>query len=138
MNFEKKMKQRLYVAVGYCVLGIILIAAAVINRFENMFLSSYGLALLVLGILRIVQNRRITKSAQSMHRREVAESDERTRFLSDRAKSWTFSYSIIACGIIVIVLSLLGYHEQAQPFSWFVCAMITLYWIFYLIASKKY
>ena len=71
MNFDKKLEQRLYVAVGYCVLGIILIAAAAINRFENTFLSSYGLALLLLGILRIVQNRRITKDEQSMHRRGI-------------------------------------------------------------------
>lgn len=138
MDFKKKMKQRFYVAVAYCILGLILIIASTANNSENYFISSFGFTLLILGILRIVQNRKITRTEASMHRREIAETDERTRFLSERAKSWTFSFSIMISGIIVITLSLLGYHEQAQPFSWFVCLMVALYWIFYLIMSKKY
>ena len=94
--------------------------------------------MMILGIFRIAQNRKIAKSEQSIHRQQVAESDERNRMLSERAKSWTFNFSIIAAGVIVIVLSLLGYHDEAQPFSWFVCAMIVLYWVFRIIAGKKY
>jgi len=138
MDFEKKMKQRLYIAVGYCVLGPALIIAGVVNKFENYFISSFGFALLIMGILRIVQNRKITKNETTMRKREVAETDERNKKLSERAKSWTFSFTIMVSGIIVIVLSILGYHDQAQPFSWFVCAMVAIYWVFYLIASKKY
>jgi uncharacterized membrane protein len=138
MDFEKKMKQRLYIAVGYCVLGTTLIIAAVVNKFENYFISSFGFAMLIMGILRIVQNRKITKSEKAMHKREVAETDERNKMLAERAKSWTFSFSIMVAGIVVIFLSILGYHDQAQPFAWFVCLMVALYWVFYLIASRKY
>lgn len=138
MDFHKRMKQRLYVAVAYCILGPILIAAGTVNRFENYFISAFGFALLSMGILRLAQYRKITKTEQSMHRQEVAENDERRLFLSERAKIWTFSFSIMIAGIAVIVLSLLGYHEQAQPFSWFVCLMVAFYWVFYLIAEKKY
>ena len=73
-----------------------------------------------------------------MHKREIAETDERMKMLSERAKSWTFSFSIMIAGIIVIILSFLGRHELAQPFAWFVCLMVALYWIFRLIANKKY
>jgi len=138
MDFNKKMKQRLYIAVSYCVLGLILIIADVVNSFENYFIFSFGFALLIMGVLRIVQYRKITKNEETMHKREVTESDERNRMLSERAKSWTFSFSIILSGVVVIILSLLGYHDQAQPLSWYVCAMVALYWVFYLIASRKY
>lgn len=138
MDFEKKMKQRLYVALAYCVLGPILIIADIVNHFENYFISSFGFALLIMGILRIVQNRKITKNETTMHKREVAETDERNKMLSERAKSWTFSSSILIAGVVVIILSILGLHDQAQPFSWFVCLMVVLYWVFYLIARKKY
>ena len=138
MDFEKKMKQRLYIAVGYCVLGPALIIAGVVNKFENYFISSFGFALLIMGILRIVQNRKITKSKKAMHKREVAETDERNKMLAERAKSWTFSFSILIAGVVVIILSILGLHDQAQPFAWFVCLMVVLYWVFYLIARKKY
>ena len=138
MDFKKKMKMRLHLAVSYCILGIVLIATATISEIENHFISSFGFALLFIGILRIVQNRKITKSEHNMQRREIAESDERNRMLSERAKSWTFSFMLMMAGIAVIILSVLGYHEQAQPISWFMCLTIGVYWVFYLLASKKY
>ena len=138
MDFEKKLKLRLNTGIVYCVIGAILIVADIFLNFENYFISNYSITLLLLGILRIVQNKRITKSEKAMHKCEVAETDERNKMIAERAKSWAFSCSIFLAGIIVIVLSVLGYHDQAQPFGWFVCAMITLYWIFWLIARKKY
>ena len=138
MDFEKKLKLLLNTGIAYCVIGVILIVADLILNFENHFISTFSITLLLLGILRIVQNKRITKSEKTMHKREVAETDERNKMIAERAKSWSFSCSILLAGIIVIVLSFLGYHDQAQPFGWFVCVMITLYWVFWLIASKKY
>ena len=138
MDFKKKMKQRLYIAAAYCALGIILIVADALNHFDNYFIASFGFALIVLGILRIVQNLKIRRSEKSMHQREVAETDERNKMLSERAKSWTFSFSMTAAGILVIILSMLGHHDQALPFAWFVCGMVTLYWVFRLIAGRKY
>lgn len=138
MDFKKKMKMRLHIAVSYCILGTILIVAAAAGRFENHFISAFGFALLFIGILRIVQNRKITKSEHNMQRREVIETDERNIMLSERARSWTFSFITTAAGILVIILSVLGYHDQALPFAWFVCTMVALYLVFYLIASRKY
>ena len=138
MDFEKKMKLRQYIAVLYCILGPSLIVVAAVNGFENYFISSFGFALLAMGIVRIVQYRRISMNEQKMHQREVAESDERNIMMAERARSWAFSFAIMIAGIVVIILSILGYHDQAQPFAWFVCLMVALYWVFYLIARKKY
>lgn len=138
MDFQKKMKQRQYLAVGYCVLGMILVIAYVIRDFENHFIFSFGTAMLVMGTFRIVENREITRNDKTMQQREVAESDERNRMISERAKSWTFSFTIMISGILVIILSILGYHDQAQPFAWLVCLMVAIYWVFWLIAKQKY
>ena len=138
MDFKKKMKMRLYVSLTYCILGIALVVAGAINHFQNHFTVSYGFALLVIGFLRIAQNRKITKDDKTMRHQELTEADERNRMLSERAKSWTFSLTIIVSGLIVIVLSFLGYHDEAMPFSWLVCFMITVYWIFRFIAGRKY
>ena len=138
MDFEKKLKLRLNTGIAYCVIGVILIVADIFMDFENYFISTFSITLLLLGILRIVQNKRITKSEKAMHKCEVAETDERNKMIAERAKSWSFSCSILLAGIIVIVLSFLGYHDQAQPFGWFVCVMITLYWVFWFVARRKY
>ena len=138
MEFQKKLKTRLYVAVSYIVLGLILISADVLNHFQNSFFSSYGIALMLMGILRILRHRKITKDEKTMRKQELMEKDERLQMMSERARSWAFSFSVILAGLAVIVLSLLGYHDHAQPLAWYVCGMVILYWIFWLILGKKY
>ena len=138
MEFKKKLKIRWYTAAVFILLGIALIVVAVLGSFENDFFVAYGGALIVMGILRLIQHRRITKDEKSVRSREVAESDERFRMISERARSLAFSWSIVAAGIVVIVLSLMGKHDAAQPFAWYVCGMAALYWIFWVILGKKY
>ena len=138
MEFKKKLKTRRYIALSYIALGLALMAADVMNHFDNYFFFSFGTALLIMGIVRLIRHRKITKDDASIRKQEIAESDERTRMLNERAKSWVFSFSIMIAGIIVIVLSLLGKHDAAQPFAWFVCGQVALYWICWMILLKKY
>ena len=138
MEFKKKLKQRLYIAVSYIVIGLALIAADALNHFENQFFFSFGITLIVMGILRLLRHRKVTKDEASIRKQKLAETDERTLMMAEKARSWAFSYSILIAGIAVIVLSLLGKHDAALPFAWYVCGMVVLYWIFWLILQKKY
>ena len=49
-----------------------------------------------MGLLRLFRYRKITRDDQSLRKQEVEETDERTRMISERAKSWAFSLSITA------------------------------------------
>lgn len=138
MEFKKKMKQRFVIALSYILLGIVLLLAAFAGKSDNYFFTSFGIALMLMGILRLFQYRKITTSDQALRKRELAESDERNRMMAERARSWAFSFSIMAAGILVIVLNLLGYNKEALPFAWFVCGMVALYWVCWLIIKRKY
>ena len=138
MEYKKKLKQRLYIAVSYIIIGLVLIVADALNHFDNYFFFSFGFTLLIMGIVRIFRYRKITADDQSIRKQELAETDERNRMLSERAKSWVFSFSLMCAGFAVIILSLLGYHDQALPFAWYVCGQTVLYWIFWIILGKKY
>lgn len=138
MGFQKKMKMRHAVAVSYLVLGFSLVLADLLLDLENYFFFSFGIALLAMGCLRLHRNRKITASEETMRKQELAENDERIRMITERARSWAFTLSITASGILVIVLNLLGFRDQALPFAWYVCGMVILYWICWLILSKKY
>lgn len=138
MDFKKKMQNRLYIAFFYIAAGLLLLAVYIITRPENYFFTAFGSALIVMGLLRIRQYRKITRDDRSIRQQELTETDERNRMIAERAKSWAFSFSILAAGLAVIVLSLLGYHALALPFAWSVCAMTVLYWICWFIVQKKY
>jgi len=138
MEFKKKLKQRLYIAVSYMVVGLFLLIAGIRTNADNYFFTTFGVALLLMGILRIHRYRKITRDDQTIRHQELVETDERNRMMAERARSWAFSFSILIAGVAVIVLSLLGYHEEALPFAWFVCGMTVLYWICWTIIQKKY
>ena len=138
MEFKKKLKTRLIVAVSYILLGLVLVAVDLMGQTDNYFYSSFGFALIIMGLLRIFRHRKITADERSIRQQELTESDERSRMISERARSWTFSLTVTLSGAIVLVLSLLGYHDESLPFAWLVCGMVTVYWICYLIIRKKY
>lgn len=138
MDFKKRMKQRLYVAISYIVLGMIFLMVAIFSKTDNYFIQAFSIALLLMGISRIFSYRRIMLNEKVLRQRELAETDERNKMMAERARSWAFSFSIMIAGIAVIVLSLLGYHDLALPLSWFVCLMTLLYWICWNIIRKKY
>lgn len=138
MEYKKKLKQRLYLGISYILFGLVVVIADVLKGFENTFFFSFGVAMLVMGILRILRYRKITTDEKNMRHQELMETDERNLMMAERARSWAFSFSVFAAGVLVIVLNLLGYQEEALPFAWFVCGMTLLYWICRNIMRKKY
>ena len=138
MDFKKRLKQRLYLAVAYLAVGLILVFTGIVTGTDNSFFTAFGFALVIMGILRVLQYRKITRDDRSFRQQELTETDERNRMMAEKARSWAFSFSIILAGVAVIVLSLLGRHKEVLPLSWFVCGMTALYWICRAIIQKKY
>ncbi len=137
MDFRKKMKTRLFIAIGYIVLGVALIIVFNVFGTENSFNSSFGFALAVVGIAQIKKYYLITKNEETLKKREIAESDERNISIANRAKSLSFMiYLMLAC-IAVIVLNFLELSLLATVISGTVCILILIYWISYWIISKK-
>lgn len=137
MNFRKKLKIRLFIAIGYIILGIAMIVAFNVIRTENNFLSSFGFALTIIGIAQIRNYLMITKNEETMKKRQIAETDERNISIANKAKSVSFIiYVILAC-VSVIVLEILNKTQLAIILSGTVWVLISIYWISYWIISKK-
>ncbi len=137
MDFRKKLKIRLFVAVGYIVLGVVMIVAFNLIKTENEFLSSFGFALVVIGIANVRKYFIITRSEESITKRQIAESDERNIAIANKAKSVSFIIYVILASVSVIVLALLNQTLLSTLVSGTVCALIIIYWISYWIIRKK-
>ncbi len=137
MDFKKKLKIRLFVAISYIILGVAMIAVFNIIKTENNFLSSFGFALVVIGIVRIRNYFLITKDEETIIKRQIAENDERNISIANKAKSISFYFYIIITSVLVIILQLLNKTQLAVILSGTVCVLILIYWISYWIINKK-
>jgi len=138
MDFEKKLKKRILTARIFLVLGPILMAVSIWQNLDNEFFFAWGTALMVIGIVRLRQYRKVMASPEAMRAQEVAETDERNIMLSSKAKSWAFGWYVLICGIAVIVLEFMGKVELATLLAFSVCALIVLYWGCYHVLKRKY
>ena len=137
MDFEKKLKSRLEIAIGYILIGIILVILNLTKIIENEYLETLGIALALMGVLRIIQYKRITKSEETIKSREIAEKDERNISIMHKANSMAFGIYILIVGVVVIVLEAMGRRENASILALNVCGLVLLYWICYFIYNKK-
>ena len=138
MEFKKKLKTRLYIAITYIVLGTIMIAAGFVANINNDFISCFGFALVVMGIARIRNYYIITKSEESIKKQQIAETDERNISIIHKARSTTFSIYLLLLCTAVIVLSFLSIHDIARYISLCALLLVIIYWICYLIYQKKF
>ena len=137
MDYKKKLKSRLSIAIIYIVLGIMMIAAAFMTKTENDFISSFGFAMVIMGIVRIRNYRMITKDEDTIRKQQIIETDERNISIIHKAKSAAFSIYTFISGIAVIILSFLSLHEAAKWIAYSVCLLIVIYWICYFAYQKK-
>ena len=137
MEFKKKLRVRLFIAIGYIIIGLAMIIAFNIIKTENNFLSSFGFALVVIGIVHIRNYRMITKDEENIRKREIAESDERNITIANKAKSYAFVIYVIAACISVIVLKIANKTDLAIILSATIWFLIFVYWVSYFIIRKK-
>ncbi len=138
MDFQKKLKQRLYTAYVFLLFGIVLVAVAIWKQLDNEFFFAYGVAMFVIGIVRIRQYRKQMASPEAMRAQEIRETDERNVMISSRAQSWAFWWYIMICGTAVIVLEFMNQIQLATTLASSVCFLMVLYWICYSVVKRKY
>ncbi len=137
MSFKKKLKIRLAFGIGYIVLGLAMIAVSFFVKTDSDFLSSFGLAMSVIGIVKVRQYIRITKTEETIQKQRIAETDERNIAIADKAKSVAFLGYILLASVAVIVLEVLHLTLIATILSATVCVLLVLYWVSYWIIRRK-
>ena len=137
MDFKKKLKTRLYVAITYIVLGIILIGWGFFAQTNNNYMSYWGLALAVIGCVRIRNYVIITRNDESIKKQQIAETDERNISIMHNARSAAFFvYILISCAVVT-TLSVLNLHDIAKWIGYSVLSLVVIYRICYWVYQRK-
>ena len=137
MDYEKKLKLRLYFAIGYSILGILIMILCFSEVITNEFFSGYGFVLLIIGISRIRKHKLMTKDEDSIRRHRIAETDERNISIINKARSTAFIIYVVSASFLLIVFEIAGKNQLATLLAYMVCALLFIYVIAYLIIRRK-
>ena len=137
MDYKKKLKTRLYIAITYIVLGIGMIVYSFIDKTPNDFVSTFGILITVMGLVRIRNYVLLAKNEERSKKQQIKETDERNLLISLKAKSTAFSIYFLLLGIAVIALSFAGLHEAAKWLSYGVLMLVVIHYICYFVYQKK-
>ena len=137
------LKNQKKFAIMWVIVGVALWIAALVPEWENDYYSGLtsGMAgcFLVIGVVRLVRVRRWEKDPEKAADYEAALRDERTVYVSNKARSVTFFVSVyvqLAAGLIAIYVfdqRLLG-----QVLCYLTCFQCLLFTILFRVYNKRY
>ena len=132
-----KHDRRIITGIIYLLLGAALFGLS-LTKITDGFWSGMGSALIVVGVIQIVQFFRLKKDSAYRETVEVELSDERSRFIRNKAWAWSAYLFILIAAVAAIVLKLLGQDLLSIATGFAVCILMLLYWVCYIILRKKY
>jgi hypothetical protein len=129
--------RRLALSIFWVILGAALVALSAVGVLDSSLYSGMGGALIVVGILQIARNMKYRRDPDYREKIDT-ENDERGKFLRMKSWSWAGYLVVLIEGVGVIVAMVLGEHTVQLILSYSVCLILCLYWIAYLVLSRKY
>ena len=130
--------KRLALSIFWVLLGIVLIGLSVKEILDNSIYAGMGGALIGVGILQIVRIVRYKRDVSYREKIDTEIEDERNKFLRMKSWSWTGYVVVVAEAIGSVIAMVMGQHQVQMILSYSVCLMLVVYWIAYLICSRKY
>jgi len=132
-----KGERRIVLSIFWLVLGCVLMGFGIAGKIDNVW-SGMGGGLVGVSILQIIRFTRYKRDAEYREKYDTEISDERNRFIRNRAWTWAGYLFVIIAALAVIVLRLMGQEMLSMAASYAVCLILLLYWISYMILKRKY
>ncbi len=130
--------KRLALTVFWIVLGAVLVVLTVTEVLDSSIYSGMGGALMAVGTLQLIRAVKYRKDSEYKEKVDTELGDERNRFLRMKSWSWAGYFTILIEGIGAIIAMALGERTVQLVLSYSVCLVLVIYWIAYVILSKKY
>jgi hypothetical protein len=109
-----------------------------ITEVMDEFWGGMGSALIAVGVIRTVQFIRLRKDQKYREKMEIEATDERHRFIRNKAWAWAGYLFIMIMAVVCIVLRIMGQEILSMAASGAVSLMLVLFWVCYFFLKRKY
>ena len=132
-----KITKKLISYILTIAVGATLLTLAIAGVLDS-FWSGMGASLLVMSILRLSQLYLYKTDKAYQEKMDTEASDERNRFLRNKAWAWAGYLFVLIAAVCTIVFKVMEQELLWQATGLGMCLIVTLYWISFLILRKKY
>ena len=130
--------KKLILSIFWAVLGAALLVLSIAEVLTDSIYAGMGGALIAVGVLQMIRNLRYRKDAEYREKVDTEVNDERMSFIRMKSWSWTRYMLILIEGIGAIVALVLGQRTIQLVLSYSGWMIMVIYWVSYLILSRKY
>ena len=132
-----KSDRRMVLSIFWVLLGAALFICSALGMVDSYW-SGMGGGLLGVGIVQLIRHIRYRKNEDYREKVDVANSDERNRFLTGKAWAWAGYLFVLISGVATIALKVLGQDMWSLACSYALCLLLVLYWGAYFVLKRKY
>ena len=129
--------RRVIAVIGYIVLGAVLLVLGMMEMVDE-FWSGMGGALIAVGVVRVVQFFRYRNNEEYREKAEIAAKDERNHYIRNKAWAWAGYLFMLIAAVATIAFRVAGQDTLSFAASMSICLLLVLYWVSFLVLSKKY
>ena len=130
--------KRLALSIFWVVLGIVLLALSTAGILDSSMYGGMGGALIAVGILQCMRNLRYRRDSGYREKIDTEAGDERNRFLRMKSWAWTGYIVVLVQAAGSIIAFVRGQQLVQEVLLYSICLIVGVYWISYMILSRKY
>ena len=123
--------------IAEIAIGIVLAACGHAGVIDEYW-SGMGTALVIVGGIMLFRQIRYRTNVEYKSEVDVQVNDERNKYLHMKAWSWAGYFFVLIAAAASIILKIIGLDQLSQFSGLCVCLLMILYWISYLVLSKRH
>jgi len=135
---KNKIIFRILYSIIMILISFIIFEVAIFTNYNHHdYIFGFGVGFLGVSIVILIKNILALRNPKKLKKIEVVEKDERLIKITNNSYAMTFRITIFTEAIISIISTLLGNFDISRIIGVIICLQLMIFFITYMIISKK-
>jgi len=129
--------KRLALSIFWIALGAVLAVLSLTGIIDGDYFVTMGIAFAAVGALQLYKNLKYRRDKDFREKTDIEFTDERNLYIRQKAWSWTGYLMVLISAVGSLIAFLIGRSDIMQFLMSGLCVIVCLYWITYVIISRR-